>query len=149
MQATKVGGQGRSCTTLRIFAVHAPGTSIQHQLQLAGCRAVATGTLQAYTSSFNCQLAGKRRGDRTHTEMSLPPATVVAKCGGFAPCLSWILWIVSWWPHGAHTGPLGTSFWGGSLGLPPFLVASDAISGFFVFGSISPHGPQLAESICG
>jgi len=41
------------------LAVRAPGTSIQHQLQLAGCRAVATGTLQAYTSSFNCQVAGK------------------------------------------------------------------------------------------
>ena len=41
------------------LAVRAPGTSIQHQLQLAGCRAVATGTLQAYTSSFNCQVAAK------------------------------------------------------------------------------------------
>ena len=41
------------------LAVHAPGTSTQEKLQLAGCRAVATGTLQAYTSSFKCQVAGK------------------------------------------------------------------------------------------
>ena len=35
------------------------GISIQHQLQLAGCKVVVTGTLQAYTRSFNCQVAGK------------------------------------------------------------------------------------------
>ena len=72
---------------------------------------------------------------------------VVAKCGGFGPYLSLILLIASWWSHSAHTWPLWTSCWGGSLGLPAvFLAAYDAICGSLVFGSI-PHGPELAESI--
>ena len=53
--------------------------------------------------------------------------------------------IASWWSHGAHMGPLWASFWGATLGSPPFLAAYDAICDFFVSGFI-PHGPQLTST---
>ena len=142
MQATKVGGQGRSCTTLRLSC--SPCTWNKYSTP------AATGRLQGCSNWHvagiykQLQLPSCRecRGDRTHTGRSLPPAMVVAKCGGFSPCLSRIFLIASWWPHGAHMGPLGASFWGAALGSPPFLAAYGAICGFFVCGLI----PQFTST---
>ena len=110
-------------------AARAPGTTNSTPAatgRLQGCTPAATGRLQAYMSSCNCQVARKCRGDRTHRERSLPPATVVAKCGGSSPCLARIFLIASWWLHGAHTGALGASFFRGvASGLLPLTYSTD------------------------
>ena len=149
MQATKAGGQGRSCTTLRLSC--SPCTWNKYSTP------AATGRLQGCSNwhvagiykQFQLPSCRELRGDRTYTERSLPPAMVVAKCGGFSPCLSRIFLIASWWPHGAHMGPLGASFWGAALGSPPFLAAYDAICGFFVsgFSAFIPHFTSTSGSL--
>ena len=143
MQATKAGSQGRSCTTLRLSC--SPCT--WNKYSTPG----ATGRLQGCSNWHvagiykQCQVPSYREmqgGDGTHTERSLPPATVVAKCGGFSPCLALICLIASWWPHGAHMASLVASFLGAASGSPLFLalgsLASCAACAFFV-----PHGPDF------
>jgi hypothetical protein len=90
-------------------AARAPGTTNSTPAatgRLQGCTPAATGRLQAYMSSCNCQVARKCRGDRTHRERSLPPATVVAKCGGSWPYLARTFLIASYcqhYPNRIHT----------------------------------------------